>query len=190
MNVTLPALHNLFSESSLPSPSPSPSSSEDHVFTPIKGKDQFDQLYSSPHLPFPISKSKDVHSIHNRRVSTCSTSSAPSLTFSSSSTPSPPPTRPASPQSFLLVPCSLDIADAVVIIPESHPLTRRRNTSQSLPSSSATAYPYVPVLRPCKPSEARATLLIGPAISAHARRSTASGQRRIHPYRIVRERRL
>ena len=141
-------------------------------------------MYTPPTSPLLLSSQKAVHGDHPRCVSACSTSSEPSLTYSPS--PSPLPTRTPSPDSFLLVPCAYHVADAIVVIADQPPTTRDDHpSSKSTTSSRLTS----PIFRPCKPSEARATLLIGPAISAHGRKSAASRERRMHPYRIVRERR-
>jgi len=177
MNVALPSMHTLF-PGCIPSPSPSLTSDDYDFTTIVRNKTSAD--YSPPKLPFPLSMPKSGPINNVRRVSTCSTSSAPSLSYSPSPSPSPPPTDPPSSDAFLLVPCAMHMADAVVIVADSKsiaPPTRRKSLCTPPPS---------PVYRPCKASESRATLLIGPAISAYGRKSAA----RMHPYRIVRDRRM
>ncbi|KAF8498840.1 hypothetical protein JB92DRAFT_3125147 [Gautieria morchelliformis] len=172
-----PALDTLCIDSSSP-PSTSSSYDKQQGLPPVKDKGQAPY---SPCLPFPLSSRRTLHDDHGRCVSTCSMSSAPSLTYSPS--PSPPPTRPATPDSFFLVPCAFRMANAIVIVGDQPPTA----SASSKPTTSSR--PTRPIFRPCKPSEARATLLIGPAISTHARKNAAKGERRMHPYRIVRERR-
>lgn len=126
-----------------------------------------------------------MHDDHGRRVSTCSLSSAPSLTYSPS--PSPPPRchQTTSPESFWLVPCAIQRANAIIVLPSQSSIARD-GRSPGLPSPIPRT--STPTFRACKPSEARAILLIGPAISSHVRKCSASGARRMHPYRIVRDR--
>ncbi|KAF8518407.1 hypothetical protein BU17DRAFT_66456 [Hysterangium stoloniferum] len=195
MNVTLPSIHTIFPGSIL-SPSLSPTSDDDDFMTIARNKVMRDFFasslhmltgfmktsaeYSPPRLPFPLTMPKGASVNNVRRVSTCSTSSAPSLSYSPSPSPSPPPTQAPPSDAFLLVPCAMHMADAVVIVADSKsvaPPARRR---------SLCTPPPTPIYRPCKASESRATLLIGPAISAYGRKSAA----RMHPYRIIRDRRI
>ncbi|KIJ36314.1 hypothetical protein M422DRAFT_782236 [Sphaerobolus stellatus SS14] len=177
MNMTLPRVRTVLPGES---PSSSPILLGRNLFTTNSSKKDDHDSHFAPRLELPLGSPKELDT-YVRRESTCSTSSAPSLSYSNSPSPSPPPTRPSSPETFFLVPCAMHLADAVVLIPE--PTTPKESREDS--DGESLSRPASPVFRPCKPSEARAMLLIGPAISTHARRKAA----RLHPYRIVRDRR-
>ncbi|KAF8814800.1 hypothetical protein BYT27DRAFT_7230448 [Phlegmacium glaucopus] len=112
---------------------------------------------------------------HDRQVSTSSSQTSASRTVS----PSPPPSdtdsevnhsNPHTSTKFRLVPCPLEMADAVILVPP--------------PDAThiTTAPNYVP-----RTGHGRGLLLVGPALH-HVRqpeRQLAKGAR-IHPYRVVR----
>ena len=125
---------------------------------------------------------------HGRQVSTSSSHTSASHTISRSPSPSLSDSdpekinKPSIPHNnrgntkFRLVPCSLDIADAVILV------------VPSSSSSSTDVYPpnlpnYVP-----RTGHGRGLLLVGPAlqqIRQPSQRQLAKGAR-IHPYRVVR----
>ncbi|KAF8525704.1 hypothetical protein JB92DRAFT_3108587 [Gautieria morchelliformis] len=176
-NVVLPPIRTLFPHSTFQSTLAGPPPSDQGMpFMPLKERPplsqrQLDQ-WPQPQFPSPTPK----HLQQGRRVSTVSTSSSvPPLTFSPSPSPPPPPSssqRPPS-QRVLLVPCSLNVAD-VVVVAEPNPQT-------ALPKPSPTS---PPAHCPARSTSTHAVLLVGDAI-AHA----AKDERKMHPYRILRERR-
>ncbi|KAF8578883.1 hypothetical protein K439DRAFT_1620972 [Ramaria rubella] len=151
-NVVLPPIRTLFPPSSFHS---SPSLSDEEMpFTPLKQRQSAQEKFNqTSHQQFPFRPKAQ----HGRRVSMASTtSSVPSLTFSPS--PSPTPSPPPSSQRILLVPCTMQTADAVVITkPQGHTASSSNKT--------------------------QTILLVGSAAISRVARE----ERKMHPYRIVRE---
>jgi len=123
------------------------------------------------------------HWPYSRQVSTSSSSSrtpSPNPSNYSSYTnthshpnPSLPPTRSSSAPKFRLVPSTLDVADAVVVVPPpTAPFIPNLTSTPSLMESAR---------------QGQALLLLGPALQhfRHPQRQIAKGAR-IHPYRIIR----
>ena len=138
-----------------------------HLFPPS----QVD-LSSIPQLCSPLNHH------HGRQVSTSSSHTSASCTIS----PSPSPSlsdadteinqsNPHTNTKFRLVPCPLDIADAVILVPSP-------NSYYPIPNLPN----YVP-----RTGHGQGLLLVGPALQQirQPQRQLAKGAR-IHPYRVVR----
>lgn len=114
---------------------------------------------------------------HGRQVSTSSSHTSASRTISPSPSPSPSDavseinhSNPHTNTKFRLVPCPLEVADAVILVPapNAYPIPNSPN--------------YVP-----RTGHGRGLLLVGPALQQirQPQRQLAKGAR-IHPYRVVR----